>query len=295
MKQNYFIVVLAHSIHGRLRRIHIPYQVIYALLALTVLGGFSVFGFVSSYARMAWKVSNYNALRQEADVLRDRYQKLQRVVDQTDEQLATLKLFANEVSVAYGIKQKLEGPADISMEGRLVPTFTETLADYDALKTTTFARFDRNYLRRFHTNSQPSIWPVDGRLIGAYGLRVDPFSGEGEYYHKGVDISAVRGTPVKATADGVVVYAAFMSGYGRLVIVDHGGGMETYYAHLSRFDVIDGQEIRRGEIVGRVGSSGRATGSHLHYEVRIGQAPVNPYRFLVNAAMARSVHPDFPL
>src|SRR6185295_10159404 len=114
MKQNYFIVVLAHSIHGRLRRIHIPHQAIYAILALAVLGCFSLFGFVSSYARMAWKVANYNALKQEADVLRAKYQNLQKVVNQTDEQLATLKLYANEVSLAYGIKQKLEGPADIS-------------------------------------------------------------------------------------------------------------------------------------------------------------------------------------
>src|SRR6185436_7006771 len=138
MKQNYFIVVLAHSIHGRLRRIHIPYQVLYVVLGLAVLGCFSVFGFVSSYARMAWKVANYNELRREAEMLRTRYQKLQKVVDQTDEQLATLKLFATEISVAYGIKQKLEGPSDISREG-LVPSFTETLEDYNALKNSTFA------------------------------------------------------------------------------------------------------------------------------------------------------------
>lgn len=293
MKQNYFIVVLAHSIHGRLRRVHIPYQVLYGILALAVLGCFSLFGFVSSYARMAWKVANYNTLKQEAEMLRDRYQKLQKVVNQTDEQLATLKLFANEVSVAYGIKQDLEGPADIATEGRLVPTYSETLADYNALKTATFAKFDRNYFRRFHANVQPSIWPVNGRLMGSYGHRDDPFSGEGAY-HSGVDISAPVGTAVKAAADGVVTFAAFSGGYGRLVVIDHGRGLETMYAHLSKFDVIDGQEIRRGEILGRVGQSGRATGPHLHYEVRIGHTPVNPYKFLAKASMAQSIKPDFP-
>ena len=293
MKQNYFIVVLAHSIHGRLRRIHIPHQAVYAILALAVLGCFSLFGFVSSYARMAWKVANYNALKQEAEVLRARYQNLQKVVNQTDEQLASLKLYANEVSLAYGIKQKLEGPADISSEGRLVPTYSETLEEYNALRSTTFARFDRNYLRRFHTNVTPSIWPVDGRLQGPYGHRNDPFSGEGAY-HKGVDISAPTGTIVKAAADGVVSHADWYGGYGRLVIITHGSGIQSYYAHLSKYDVVAGQEIRMGEIVGHVGSSGRVTAPHLHYEVRVGGAPVNPYRFLQRSAGLQSAKKDFP-
>src|SRR5262252_5456321 len=142
MKQNYFIVVLAHSIHGRLRRIHVPHQAIYGILALAVLGCFSLFGFISSYARMALKVANYNALKQEAEMMRAKYQNLQRIVNQTDEQLATLKLNAREVSVMMGVKKSLEGPSDISTEGRLVPTFTETIDEYDALKATTFARFD---------------------------------------------------------------------------------------------------------------------------------------------------------
>jgi murein DD-endopeptidase MepM/ murein hydrolase activator NlpD len=295
MKQNYFIVVLAHSIHGRLRRIHIPHQAIYGILALAVLGCFSLFGFVSSYVRMALKVANYNALKQEAEILRFKYQNLQKIVNQTDEQLATLKLNAKEVSVMIGLKKTLVGPIDISTEGRLVPTFSETLDEYDALKTTTFARFDRNYMQRLHRNIQPSIWPVDGRLMGPFGQRTDPFSGEGEY-HKGVDISSPTGTPVKAAADGVVTHAEYFGGYGKLVIITHGNGTETYYAHLSKFDVIAGQEIRQGEILGRVGSTGRVTAPHLHYEVRIGGTPVNPYRFLMrpSATAAQTAKTDFP-
>jgi murein DD-endopeptidase MepM/ murein hydrolase activator NlpD len=293
MKQNYFIVVLAHSIHGRLRRIHIPHQAIYAILALAVLGGFSLFGFVSSYVRMALKVSSYNALKQEAEILRSKYQNLQKIVNQTDEQLATLKLNAKEVSLMMGVKKTLIGPTDISTEGRLVPTFSETLEEYDTLKTTTFARFDRNYMLRLQRNTQPNIWPIDGRLMGPFGGRSDPFSGEGAY-HTGVDISAPTGTPVKAAADGVVSYAQYFGGYGRLVIVTHSSGMQTYYAHLSKFDVIAGQEIRQSELVGRVGSTGRVTAPHLHYEVRVGGAPVNPYRFLVRSmAATQTVKSDF--
>src|SRR5438105_15819238 len=134
MKQDYFVVVLAHSLRGRLKRIHIPHKAVYIVLALALLGCFSIFGFISSDVRMAWKVANYNALKREADGLRARYQNLQRVVNQTNEQMASLQLYAKEVSVAYGIKQKLEGPADISSEGRLVPTFAESVADYNFLR-----------------------------------------------------------------------------------------------------------------------------------------------------------------
>ena len=115
---------------------------------------------------------------------------------------------------------------------------------------------------------------MDGRLLGAFGRRSDPFSGE-QAFHTGVDISAPIGTPIRATADGVVSTAEFASRYGRLVMIDH-GGMQTYYGHLSRFDVIAGQEVRRGQIIGALGASGRVSGPHLHYEVRLGGGPVNP-------------------
>ena len=292
--QNYFIVVLAHSIHGRLRRIHIPHQAVYGILALAVLGCFSLFGFISSYVRMALKVSSYNALKQEAEVLRSKYQNLQKIVNQTDEQLATLKLNAKEVSLMIGVKKTSIGPADISTEGRLMPTFAETLQEYDALKTTTFARFDRNYMLRMQRNTRPNIWPIDGRLMSSFGRRSDPFSGEGAY-HSGVDISAPTGTPVKAAADGLVTYAQYFGGYGRLVVITHNNGMQTCYGHLSKFDVIAGQEIRQGEVLGRVGTSGRVAAPHLHYEVRVGDAPVNPYRFLMRSVAAtQPVKSDFP-
>ncbi len=279
MKQQYFILVLAHSLHGRLRRIHIPHQFIYGILALALFGCFSVFGFVGSYARMAWKVANYNALRREAEDLRDRYQNLQRVVNQTNEQLASLETLANEVSVAYGIKRRLEGPGDIAAEGTLAPTFSETVQEYNYLRSSSLASLDRNFSRRWHLNSRPSMWPVDGRLMSSYGQRNDPFSGEGAI-HTGVDISAPTGTVAHATADGVVEFASRFAGYGRLVIVNHGNGFETYYAHLARFDVMPGQEIRKGESIGAVGASGRVTAPHLHYEVRVRHAPVNPYKYL---------------
>ncbi len=291
MQQPYFIVVLAHSLHGRLRRVQVPQRVVYLVLAFALLGCVSMFGFVTSYVRMAWKVANYNSLREEVHALRARYQDLQREADQTHDQLATLQLLATHVSVAYGIKEKLEGPADISGEGRLIPSYHETLEEFSLLRNANLSRF-RGFNARWRANVRPSIWPVEGRLQGAWGMRIDPFSGEGSF-HRGVDIGAPYGAPVKATADGMVVQAGYMSGYGRLVVIDHGNGMQTYYAHLSRISVIPGQEVRRGEIIGGVGTSGRVTAPHLHYEVRIAGNPVNPFNFLRNA-MVQPPKRDLP-
>lgn len=293
MREPYFVVVLAHSIHGRIRRIHIPQQVLYGVLLLAALGAFTLVGVVTSYARMVWKVANYNELRKEAELARERYTNLQKQFKQTTQQLAALQIFATEVSNAYGIKRRLEGPPDIAGEGSLLPTFQETLEEYNFLKTANISKFNRVYPRTWQVNVIPDLWPVDGRLMGPFGRRSDPFSGH-QAFHAGVDISAPVGTPVRATADGIVVNASWSGGYGRLVVIDHGRGVQTYYAHLSRIDVIAGQEIRRGEIIGALGASGRATAPHLHYEVRLGGSPVNPYKFLARSAIARSTPKDFP-
>jgi murein DD-endopeptidase MepM/ murein hydrolase activator NlpD len=290
MKQEYFVVVLAHSLRGRLRRIHIPHQAVYVVLALALLGSISVFGFVASYARMAWKVANYNALKREVDVLRVRYQNLQKVVNQTDKQLASLETYADEVSTVYGIKQKLEGPADIAAKGKLIPSFAESVQDYDFLRSANALMLLSSPARRFRmVASVPNSWPVEGRLIGGFGPRQDPFSGEGQEFHKGVDIGGAVGTAVHVTADGIVRFADMESGYGRLVVVDHGGGVETWYAHMSKFYVHTGQEVRRGELVGLLGMSGRVTAPHLHYEVHVNGRPMNPSRYLANAGVFRQV------
>jgi murein DD-endopeptidase MepM/ murein hydrolase activator NlpD len=195
------------------------------------------------------------------------------------------------VNVAFGIKQKLEGPSDISAEGKLVPSFAESLEDYNSLRRANILALQSRVSHRFiPATGAPSIWPVDGRLLGPFGQRTDPFSGEGAF-HKGVDISAPTGTPVRVTADGIVVFSDFESGYGRMVKVDHGDGMVTCYAHLSRSYVQPGQELRRGEFLGEVGTTGRVTAPHLHYEVRMNGNPVNPYPYLLSRMEAYQAPP----
>lgn len=288
MNQPYFIVVLAHSLHGRIRRFHVGQKVVFAVLGLAMLGGFTLFGMVSSYVRMALKVANYNNLRAETEFLRARYQKLLGESNQTTAQMARLQLFASEVSMAYGIQKVARatpGPRALESGEGLVPSLSETLEQYNMLKSANLSQSTRGLNRRWLVNVQPSLWPVTGRLMSHFGSRSDPFAGH-QAFHAGVDISGPHGSPVRVTADGIVRSAGYMSGYGKLIVVAHGNGLETYYAHLSRIDVIPGQEVRLGQVVGGTGATGRATSTHLHYEVRIGGNPVNPYPYLAKAALA---------
>lgn len=128
----------------------------------------------------------------------------------------------------------------------------------------------------------PSIWPTHGWLSSGMGNRADPFTGQPDY-HPGLDISADKGNAVYATAEGTVTLAAYSGNYGNLVTLDHGYGLETRYGHLSAFKVKAGQKVKRGDIVGLVGSTGRATSSHLHYEVRANGRLLNPLQLLLNA------------
>ncbi len=129
----------------------------------------------------------------------------------------------------------------------------------------------------------PSIWPATGWLTSSMGSRGDPFTGAPDF-HPGLDISADRGAPVHATADGTVTFAGVSGAYGNLVTIDHGFGLETRYGHLSRLDVQRGGTVSRGDRIGAVGATGRATGPHLHYEVRVNDRLLNPLQFLLKSA-----------
>jgi murein DD-endopeptidase MepM/ murein hydrolase activator NlpD len=128
-------------------------------------------------------------------------------------------------------------------------------------------RASREYISAWQTHTLPSLRPVDGALRSDFGGRSDPFSGEGTF-HTGVDLEAATGTPVHVTADGVVTNAGWSGAYGKLVVVDHGNGIETYYAHLSEFRVVPGEEVQRGQVIALSGGTGRVTGPHMRYEAK---------------------------
>jgi murein DD-endopeptidase MepM/ murein hydrolase activator NlpD len=128
--------------------------------------------------------------------------------------------------------------------------------------------------------STPTIWPTQGWVSSPFGYRIDPFTGM-RTFHRGIDIATNFGNPVAAAADGSVTEAAFDKFFGKTVIVSHGNGVVTQYCHLERYVVKPGQKVRRGDILGYVGKTGKALGPHLHYEVRINDTAVNPYNYIL--------------
>ncbi len=293
MKPEAYTLFVASSRNGSLRKITLPGYVLHILLALAVVGGVTVAAAVGSYTRMLWKVGNYNALRRQQDTLKHNYEKLQSSVQDTNERMNSLQSLATEVAMTYGFMRFRQSPFTLSEVQQASNTgFEQSIEQFNFLqRNVAQASLPAGSLQLTASSglgdltSTPTLWPVIGHLTGTFGERMDPFSGEGAF-HTGVDISSQYGDSVRVSADGVVVEADERSGYGRLVVVDHGFGISTYYGHLSSFHVIVGQQVRRGDAIGNVGVSGRSTGPHVHYEVRINGAPVNPMRYLRQASAA---------
>jgi murein DD-endopeptidase MepM/ murein hydrolase activator NlpD len=287
MKSKFYTFLIASSNEGRVRRVRVPHTIVHLLFLLAVVGGVTVFAAMTSYSRMLWKVTNYNELRTEKATLQKQYTRLQAVVTDTNQRLSSLQSLATEVAMTYGIIRFRQTPFGLS-EGLAGPEaeHQRSLDQFDFLKkNATAIALASEGLRLMPGSSladlafTPSMWPVQGRITGSFGDRLDPFSGEGAF-HAGVDISSSYGDAVRTAADGLVVAVETRPGYGHVVVVDHGFGTSTWYGHLSGFTTSVGARVKRGEVIGYVGTSGRASGPHVHYEVRVYGAPVNPWRYL---------------
>ena len=293
MKPGAYTFYIASNRKGTLRKISVPLYVLHLLAILAVVGGITVLAAAGSYTRMLWKVGNYNALRRQQDTLKHNYEQLQSSVQDTNTRLNSLQSLATEVAMTYGFMRFRQSPfiAD-QVSASNVTDFDHSIVEFNFLeKNASEAALPAGSLNLIASagigdlTATPSLWPVIGRLTDGFGARMDPFSGEGAF-HTGVDISSQYGDAVHVSADGVVIEAHERAGYGRLVVVDHGYGVTTYYGHLSTLNVMAGQQIHKGDTVGNVGVSGRSTGPHVHYEVRINGAPVNPMRYLKQASAA---------
>jgi murein DD-endopeptidase MepM/ murein hydrolase activator NlpD len=270
-----------------MKRVRVPFYVLHALTLLAIVGGITVAAGMGSYSRMLWKATSYNSLRRQQDSLKQQYVKLQTQVVNTDQRLNSLQSLAGEVAMAYGItrfRQTPFGLTDAAPEPEA--QFQQSVDEFSYLeKNATAVSMSSAGMRLLPTAQLstlgivPTLWPVIGQITGHFGERLDPFSGEGAF-HAGLDIASHYGDAVRATADGVIEEADDRTGYGRLVVVDHGFGVSTWYGHLSAFNVQSGMRVKAGDVIGYEGTSGRATGPHLHYEVRIYNTPVNPWRYL---------------
>jgi murein DD-endopeptidase MepM/ murein hydrolase activator NlpD len=289
LHKRFYILFVARGDDGQLRKISIPVHYLYVFVVGAAIGFLSLTGIASSYTRMLLKVSHYNQLRTEKEQLKDRYSKLEEVAKERDVQVASLGSIASEVSALYGLKPQ---PTLVTASEKKIQDaeVSSSLDQLGALRTSALTGaatvgislgMTRNATTAdwARANSAPNLWPVEGRVTGSFGERLDPFNGEGAF-HSGVDISTSYGCAIVAPADGVVTFADFMGGYGKAVMIDHGHAISTRYGHLSGFAVTAGQQVHRGDTIGYVGMSGRSTGPHLHYEVRINDTPVNPYKYL---------------
>ena len=286
MRKQFYILFVARDAEGELRKISIPLHYLYVFMVGALIGMLSITGMAGSYGRMVAKVMRFNQLRSEKEALKTRYTQLEQVAKEKDIQVASLGTLASEVSSLYGLKSDalLVEPTEPDASIQLSMEQLSALRQSAMSGATTIgiggglsrAATLTDWLRMAEA---PTLWPVAGRITGSFGERIDPFNGEGAF-HRGVDISTGFGSRILAPADGVVIFAGEMNGYGRLVEVDHGHGIITRYGHMSAFAVADGQHLSRGQTIGYVGLSGRSTGPHLHYEVWVHNTPVHPYKFL---------------
>lgn len=297
MRKRYYIFFVCRDAEGQIRKIPIPIHYLYVFLAGALIGMFTITGIAGSYTRMLTKMARLNHLEEEKNTIADRYNQLEKVAQEKDTQVASLGSLASEVSSLYGLKSDpiLDNAISGSLNQQQVNSSLDQLYALrkSALTGVTSIALSSPLLKNATTADwarmaeAPNLWPVEGMVTGSFGERIDPFNGEGAF-HSGIDISSSYGHPVIAPADGVVTMAGEVGGYGRLIQIDHHHGISTRFGHLSAFAVIPGQHVQRGDVIGYVGLTGRSTGPHLHYEVRINNTPVNPYKYL-RTTLAQSI------
>ena len=306
LRKRYYILFVARDEDGRVRKISLPVQYVYGFVAAALVGTFTIVGLAGSYTRMLLKTESFNQIRQERETLRKNYQQMAEVAHERDIQVASLGALASEVSALYGLKQsKLNGKHE-SAAATAAPTPASLALTDDVNQQQVKLSLDQFYTLRSQALSgrvsralenglngssmpglsdwtqladAPSMWPVEGPVTSTFGERQDPFNGEGAF-HAGIDISAPNGTPVRATGDGDVTGIDLGRGYGKEIVIDHGHKVYTVYGHLLSIVALPGEHVIRGQVIGYVGRTGRSTGPHLHYEVRINNVPVNPHKYL---------------
>jgi len=280
VRKRFYIMLVARNAEGELLKVPIPLHYLYVFIAGAAIGMLSITGMAGSYTRMLVKTQRYNDLRNEKNALTDRYKTLEEIAHQRELQAASLSSLAGEVSTMYGLKpDPMFQPEDPASSVKQLHALRDTAMSGAASIGIGMNMQQASMNDWMRMAAAPTLWPVEGHINSTFGERSDPFNGEGAF-HRGVDIQADIGTKIIAPAAGVVRYAEQMNGYGRAVVIDHGNGITTLYGHMSGYVVAAGQAVGRGDTIGYVGQSGRATGPHLHYEVRIYDTPVNPQRFL---------------
>jgi murein DD-endopeptidase MepM/ murein hydrolase activator NlpD len=283
LRKRFYIMLVARNAEGELLKIPIPLHYMYVFIAGALIGMLTITGMAGSYTRMLVKARRVNQLQTDNNALKEDYRQLKQIAQENQLETQALSSLAGEVSSLYGLKPDPsldnDDPASASIQQFYALRMTAMNGAASVGISSMGELHDATVRDWLRLAAAPTLWPVQGRITGSFGERIDPFNGEGAF-HRGVDISSEIGTRVVAPADGIVEFSDQMNGYGRTVVIDHGNGISTLYGHLSGFAVSPGQLIHRGDTLGYVGQTGRSTGPHLHYEVRILNTPVNPHKYL---------------
>jgi murein DD-endopeptidase MepM/ murein hydrolase activator NlpD len=281
MKQDkrFYTFIIAPTANSQFRKINIHYNVLYAILGLALIGFLTLGYGAYRLANHATLVVKYNLAQMENRRLRERNDEANHKYDRLQGRLAMMEPIQRKLAEANGISRTADLSSNVGSGGPSGGDITgleQATASLELELLQIKEVFDKNQVKLAST---PSIWPVRGYITDGFGSRSNPFGG-GYEQHAGLDIATTFGTAVQATADGIVIFAANHAGYGNVVVIDHGYGLTTRYGHLSRIDVTVGQRVHRGAQVGAVGSTGRSTGPHCHYEVRLHDRPVNPLSYI---------------
>ena len=281
----YTIFILPHA-HARFRKMHVSRNFVIAIAVIAgAIGG--VAAWAPSLFFKARALADHSAsVEAENRKLRDDKVRYETALAQIGDQLTQIEGMAGKLAQRVGLKDLPSerpsggvgalGASRPEMFGEERDALQKRMENLDA----SFERLSQAWDERLLVlASTPSVQPVGGFFSDGYGWRRDPIDGSREF-HKGVDIVAPPGTPVKATADGLVTAAGRTAGYGNMVHLAHGYGMASRYGHMSKILVRPGQRVKKGDIIGLVGSTGRSTGPHLHYEVFRAGAQVDPRKFL---------------
>jgi len=296
MAKRFYTCIIVPDASERLHKLRIPERALHALGVLGVLSFLVAVALGFSYAHMAFKASDYDQLQAENTDLKIKTQDLQVSTSKLSSKISDLENLSAKLTKVIEEDPVFKASKKLNMvpEGgsRVDLTTAELIGDgnlsssVDILRDRAKGLEDQYNLlnqlvdqRREMYDLTPNIWPVNGKMGSQYGARLDPFDSSSEM-HMGLDIMAAVGSAVKAPAAGTVKLAQRESDYGNLIVIDHGNGLTTRYAHLQSFAVYVGQQVTKGQMIGRVGMTGRTTGPHLHYEVRLNDRPMNPRTYL---------------
>jgi murein DD-endopeptidase MepM/ murein hydrolase activator NlpD len=284
MARKFYTCIIVPDASQQLHKLRVPIQALYIAAGIGLLSFFVAVSLGFHYIGMASRLENLQLIEAENAKLKVDTRQLMLATTQLVRQVAALESEAEIIQRAIQedpLLRKLGGtPAGGSAVN--VPTSELDTGDLDDLQVRLDdldKELDLLDAKTKHIRSTPTVWPLKGVIGSHFGNRLDPFTGDADV-HLGVDIVAGKGTPVKATADGIVLFAQRKADYGNLVVLEHPNGFTTRYGHLSGFQVRQGQTVRKNDVIGYVGMTGRATAPHLHYEVRLRDKAVNPRPYL---------------